>query len=224
MTKYVTRYTYILGALGQAARRGTQFNPAPATSIVFYSWRRSDPSGNLTQLQGFSVELTTDYQLLAELARLDLIEILTRVGDGHRPYLARLNGAPVAYGWSATSHASIGELGLAFGIPAGNRYLWDFVTLPAWRGIGIYPRLLHEIVSRESIEAEQFWIGHVDNNHASRRGIVKAGFSAAGMAHRDGRALTFAATGHAARARACAGLLGIEISIPLHNERFRQLK
>jgi glycosyltransferase involved in cell wall biosynthesis len=75
--------------------------------------------------------------------------------------------------------ASIGELGLEFAIPAGNRYLWDFATLPAWRGIRIYPRLLHVIVNRESIEAERFWIGHVDGNSASGRGIVKAGYAEA---------------------------------------------
>jgi len=181
-TKYATRYTQ--DAPTRVDRRATQFNPAPlanaTAAVVFYSWWRADSSANLTHLPGFDVELAADYQLLAGLARLDLAEILARVRDRHRPYVARLHGVPVAYGWSAVSRASIGELGLEFAIPAANRYLWDFATLPAWRGIGIYPRLLDAILDRESGEAGRFWIGHVDGNSASMRGIVKAGFGAAG--------------------------------------------
>jgi len=197
---------------------GAQFNPAPVvkatTDVVFYCWWRSDPCANLAHLPGFEAELASDYRLIAELARLDLAEVLARVRDGHRSYIARLSGVPVAYGWSAGNRASIGELGLEFAIPAGNRYLWDFATLPAWRGIGIYPRLLQVIIAREAAEAERFWIGHVYDNSASGRGIVKAGFGEAGATGcRNGRALTFAATGPAARERACAGLLGLGVSL-----------
>src|SRR5688500_13232570 len=139
-TKYATRYTNSLGAPALADRRGAQLNPAlvakATANIEFYSWWHSDPCAQLAHLPGLDVEIANDYRLMAELARLDLAEILARVRDGHRPYIARLSGAPVAYGWSALSCASIGELGLAFAIPAGNRYLWDFATLPAWRGIG----------------------------------------------------------------------------------------
>ena len=218
MTKYATQYTSTLGAPALADRRGAQFNPAPmvkaTADVLFYSWWRPDPYANLAHLPGFEVEIAEDYRMLAELARLDLAEILARVRDGHRPYIARLSGAPVAYGWSAVNRASIGELGLEFAIPAGNRYLWDFATLPAWRGIGIYPRLLQVILRRESIEAERFWIGHVYGNSASGRGIVKAGFGEAGATDcRDGRALTFNATGPAARAHACAGVLGLGLSL-----------
>jgi hypothetical protein len=218
MTKYATLYPYTLGAPAMADRRGAQFVPAPVAKatadVVFYSWWRLDPYAHLAHLPGFDVEIAEDYRLVAELARLDLAEILARVRAGHRPYIARLSGAPVAYGWSAANRASIGELGLEFAIPARNRYLWDFATLPAWRGIGIYPRLLQVILSRESIEAERFWIGHVYGNSASGRGIVKAGFGEAGATGcRDGRALTFAATGPASRARACANLLGLGMSL-----------
>jgi GNAT superfamily N-acetyltransferase len=218
-TKYATRYTSTLGAPALTDRRVAQLNPAPlakaTTDVVFYSWWRSDSSANLAHLPGFEVEVAENYPLIAELARLDLGTILARVRDRHRPYVARLSGTPVAYGWSGASRASIGELGLEFAIPAGNCYLWDFATLPEWRGIGIYPRLLNAILQRESSEVERFWIGHVHGNNASMRGIVKAGFSAAGATERrDGQALTFAMTGPAARARACAELLGLRMLSP----------
>jgi GNAT superfamily N-acetyltransferase len=197
---------------------GAQLNRVPVVpakpEIVFSAWWRGDPEAGMAHLPGFDVEIAEDYRLVAELARLDLAEILVRVRGGHRPYIARLSGAPVAYGWSAISRASIGELGIEFAIPAGNRYLWDFATLPAWRGMGIYPRLLQAILAREAAEADRFWIGHVRQNSASGRGIVKAGFGEVGATCcRDERALTFTATGPAARARACAGLLGLGTSL-----------
>ncbi len=218
-TRYATRYTSTLGTPALADRRVVPLNPAPpvkaTTDVLFYSWWRSDRSANLAQLPGFDVEVAENYRLVAELAGLDLTEVLARVRDGHRPYVARLSGVPVAYGWSAVSRASIGELGLVFAIPAGNCYLWDFATLPEWRGIGIYPRLIQAILRRESSATERFWIGHVDGNSASMRGIVKAGFSAVGATERrDGQALTFAATGPDTRARACAQLLGLSMLWP----------
>jgi hypothetical protein len=216
--KYTAEYTYTQAMPALAKRRGAQLNlppaVAPSIDVVFYSWWRADPSAKLAHLPGFDVELAKDYQLLADMERLDLAEVLSRVGDGHRPYIARLGDVPVAYGWSAVEHASIGELGLEFAIPTGNRYLWDFATLPAWRGLGIYPRLLHTILWRESVEAQRFWIGHVDGNSASMRGILKAGFDRTGATERRlGHELTFAAKEQSARARACAELLGLRMRL-----------
>jgi hypothetical protein len=57
-----------------------------------------------------------------------------------------------------------------------DRYLWNFVTLKAHRGLGIYPRLLNAIVEAELAEADQFWIAYAPENHASGSGIRKAGF------------------------------------------------
>jgi GNAT superfamily N-acetyltransferase len=218
-TKYTTRYISTLGTPVPADQRVVQPNPAPlvkaTTDVLFYGWWRSDRSANLAHLPGFDVEVAENYPLVAELARLDLAEIVTRVRDGHRPYVARLSGTPVAYGWSAVSRASIGELGLEFAIPAGNCYLWDFATLPEWRGIGIYPRQIQAILRRESSAAERFWIGHVDGNSASMRGIVKAGFSMVGATERrDGQTLTFTPTGPDTQAWACAQLLGLRILWP----------
>jgi GNAT superfamily N-acetyltransferase len=193
---------------------GAQLNPAlvaPAKpEIVFSTWWRGDIDAASAALAGFEAQPASDHQLLAQMARLDLGEVLARVGGGHQPYMAWLNGAPVAYGWAAGRRASIGELGLDFSIPAGNCYLWDFATLPEWRGLGIYPRLLRAILAREAGHAERFWIGHVRENRASGHGILKAGFRVAGATDcSDGRALTFAAAMASERAAACAALLGL---------------
>jgi GNAT superfamily N-acetyltransferase len=104
-------------------------------------------------------------------------EIAERFDDGHRAYVALLNGEPAAFGWVAVQAARIGELEASFAVPSGDRYLWNFVTLAAHRGKGIYPRLLDAIVREESRDAERFWVAYAPENHASGAGIRKAGFA-----------------------------------------------
>jgi GNAT superfamily N-acetyltransferase len=106
-------------------------------------------------------------------------EIRTRMRSGHQPYIARLAGSPVAYGWAARKVASVGELGRAFTLSPADRYLWDFATLPTGRGQGVYPRLLRAILAHEAA-ATRFWIIHAPENRASGRGIGKGGFSPVG--------------------------------------------
>ena len=176
-----------------------------------YTWWRGDPLVELPALPGLAIERARELDLLAELSGLPLSEVQARVDAGHRPYLARLDGTPVAYGWVATRSASIGALGISFSVPLRNRYLWDFVTLPRWRGRGIYPRLLQAILRREE-EADRFWIGHDAPNVASARGILKAGFTRVGEIYwlPDG-SLAMAAVGSRDRARAGAALLGLRL-------------
>jgi GNAT superfamily N-acetyltransferase len=173
------------------------------------TWWSGDPLPVLPALSEFHAAITDDYELLGKLAHLDSGEVLGRVANGHKPYLACLAGAPVAYGWSARKQAAIGEVGVAFGIARPNRYLWDFATLPAWRGRGVYPRLLQAILEQEAAETLRFWIGHVPTNLPSARGIAKAGLRLVGMIERNpsGRA-GFIAAGLAERAVAGATFFG----------------
>ena len=130
---------------------------------------------------------------------------------GHRPYIAHLGPDPVAYGWSATCEAEFGGLQEFKGPPA-NRYLWDFATLPAWRGLGIYPRLLQTIVAREAGDAERFWILNQLGNSASASGITKAAFHVVGeVVFLIGGGLGLVPIGRIDRARAGAELLGLRL-------------
>jgi hypothetical protein len=88
----------------------------------------------------------------------------------------------VAYGWVAAGEASIGELTISFGMAAQDRYLWDFQTLPQWRGLRIYPRLLQGIMRHAALEDGRFWIINAPENVASAKGIGKAGFRVVGAA------------------------------------------
>ena len=144
-------------------------------------WSTTDPLLNFPPLSGFSVRLETDYELLAQINRLPLLEVHARRHSGHRPYVAYLDGQPASYGWVATREASIGELNLVFTMPPAQRYLWDFATLPEFRGRGLYPRLLQGILAIEKQEASSFWIIHAPENLPSGTGIDRAGFEPVGQ-------------------------------------------
>jgi GNAT superfamily N-acetyltransferase len=146
--------------------------------MPFAARHRSDPAPQLEPLPGLVVRHEEDPHTMAALQGRDPAEMARRLADGHRAYVAARDGAPAAWGWVATRTADIGELGSAFAVPAGERYLWNFVTLATHRGQGIYPRLLEAIVRAESREAERFWIAYAPENHASGAGIRKAGFVA----------------------------------------------
>ena len=125
---------------------------------------------------------------------------------GHRLHLGLVSDQPVAYGWLAIGPSSFGEPSVQFVTPPGNGYLYDFVTLPAWRGHGCYPALLHAIVAYESA-IHDFWIIHHSANIASQRGIAHAGFQIACAVHRTaGGALALRPGADTERAEAGAAL------------------
>ena len=148
-----------------------------------YGWRREWPLPTLATRPGGDVVVGT-MPPTGPLAELSEPEVVRRLADGHVAFLLRVGGQLAAYGWSASGPAHIGGLDLVFTVPPDERYLWDFVTLPAYRGRGLYPLLLQEIVRRQMPEAEWFWIGHAPDNRASARGILKAGFRPAGRVWR----------------------------------------
>jgi len=146
--------------------------------MPFAARHRDDPTPPMNPLPNLVVRREQRVAVMAALQGRTEAEMQRRFDAGHRAYVAWRDGVPAAWGWVATRTADIGELGSSFTIPAGERYLWNFVTLPTHRGQGIYPRLLEAIVRTESREAERFWIAYAPENHASGTGIRKAGFVA----------------------------------------------
>lgn len=149
--------------------------------MALATWWSPDPFPEIPPLAGFQAFSSPNDEVLAQLNQLPLAEVHSRRAEGHRPYLATLNGVPVAYGWVATRTASIGELNLTFSLPANERYLWDFATLPAAQGQGLYPRLLRTILEHESPSADRFWIIFAPENLPSGAGMQKAGFTPVGQ-------------------------------------------
>lgn len=149
--------------------------------MPFATFWSEDPLTPIPSLPGFSAGPALDWHELAEINHLSHAEVMSRLMNGHRPYVARMNGQPVAYGWLATSKISIGELEIQVELPPEDRYLWDFATLPAWQGYGLYPRLLQSILEQEIQHAKRFWIIHAPENLPSGAGMSKAGFEFVGQ-------------------------------------------
>jgi GNAT superfamily N-acetyltransferase len=187
--------------------------------MALASWWRGDALPTPAPLAGLTIGVNDDVALISGLTGLLPDEVTARLDAGHRCYLARLDGLPVSYGWVATLSASIGELDLAFSLPDDDRYLWDFVTLPEWRGRGIYPRLLHGIIEQEGANAERFWIIYAPENAASGIGVAKAGFSpVSDLAFLRGRGVGTVALSPE-RAELGARLLGVSLYEAVQAER-----
>jgi ribosomal protein S18 acetylase RimI-like enzyme len=184
--------------------------------MALLTWWRGDPRPQLQPLDGFWAAASNDAQLVATLAGLALPEAERRLRSQHRPYVAFMGTTPVAYGWVALEGAAIGELDVAVTLPPGDRYLWDFATLPAWRGRGIYPRLLQTMLDREERNAERFWIIHAPENGASQAGIEKAGFRTVGqLSFRRGGGTGVVPEGLVSRAHQGAALLVVPVIEPM---------
>jgi GNAT superfamily N-acetyltransferase len=178
---------------------------------LFHTWWRGNPLPDFPVYPGLAIGRTDDVLLIASMSGIDVGLIWERFRRNHQPWLARIDGEPVACGWIATGDLSIGELGLAVELEATSRYLWDFQTLPPWRGRGIYPRLLQAIIDHHAA-AERFWVGHDLDNIASARGIAKAGFCQVGAVFRmpDG-SLALTPKGSVDHAAAACAQFGIQL-------------
>lgn len=149
--------------------------------MSFATFWTEDTLTPIASLPGFTAGPASDWHELAMTNHISHGEVLERLNDGHRPYVARMDGQPVAYGWLATSKISIGELDIHVELPPDDRYLWDFATLPDWQGRGLYPRLLQSILEREIQNAKRFWIMPAPENLPSGAGMSKAGFEFVGQ-------------------------------------------
>lgn len=143
-------------------------------AALTYTWWRGDPLPPLRQVPKLHCARSDDVPLLATLHGVSQANIEKRLATANNAYIAFLAEQPAGYGWSADRTVGVGDIDWPLGPP--DRGLWDFATLPAFRGRGIYPHLLQAILRAEEAEAARFWIGHRADNNASERGIVKAGF------------------------------------------------
>jgi GNAT superfamily N-acetyltransferase len=149
--------------------------------MSFATFWMEDTLPAIASLPGFTAGTAFDWHELAEINHISHAQVVDRRMNGHRPYVARIYGQPVAYGWLATQKISIGELDINVELPSDDRYLWDFATLPDWQGHGLYPRLLQSILEQEIQNAKRFWIIHAPENLPSGAGMSKAGFDFVGQ-------------------------------------------
>lgn len=84
----------------------------------------------------------------------------------------------VTYGWVALTAEPLGDTGFSFEPPPGDAYLYDFATIPEYRGRGFYPALLRYILGELAGRGiGRAWITTAPGNHTSVRSIKRAGFA-----------------------------------------------
>jgi len=138
------------------------------------------------EMPGVAPRIQTEFrQLTLELApalaaasdSLTVSEIARRLETGRQCYLALVDGKIAAYGWVSLVEEDIGELNLRIKLLAGEAYIWDCVTLPAFREKLLYSALLIYILGelREQ-NICRAWIGADLENLASQKGMARAGF------------------------------------------------
>ncbi len=108
---------------------------------------------------------------------------------GCKCYIGNIEQEIATYGWVSFDDEHIGELDLTIRVPANEAYIWDCATLPAYRGLRLYPALLAFILNELSAEGiARVWIGADEDNVASQKGMALAGFRPMidiGLFHRE---------------------------------------
>lgn len=100
-----------------------------------------------------------------------------RFERGEICFAALHKGEVVSYCWLAQGEVGIEEMDLAVKTHPDEVYLYDAVTLKPWRGRGLYPALLGEMVAYASKGGfSRALIFVSSSNRSSRRGVMKAGF------------------------------------------------
>ena len=148
--------------------------------MSLYTFSKIDKFPSIKITPGVKMEECSNVNLLSEMGTTTVDDVTRRLANGHVAFIAYVNNQPAAFGWMATEKAKIGELNHEITLPEGNRYLWNFRTLEAFRGLGIYPALLQYIIKSHFETSDRFWIIHAPENKSSLSGIIKAGFQFVG--------------------------------------------
>ncbi len=129
---------------------------------------------------------------LADAMGVGVREVRRRQADAGTAVLALAENRIACYGWVLHGLFRIPELLVESRLPPRNVYIWDCLTLPPYRGRGIFPALLRHMLDELRGEGvRQAWAATAPGNAASMRAFAKAGFRL--VAYTEGGIGTFAA-------------------------------
>src|SRR5260370_38645437 len=107
---------------------------------------------------------------------VDAALVMQRIDTWRNGVVSRIEGILVSYGWVTFDEEDIGELGLSIRLKAGEAYIWNCATLPAYRGQRLYPALLAHMVGELHRQGlHRVWIGTDTDNLPSQSGMALAG-------------------------------------------------
>lgn len=104
-----------------------------------------------------------------------------RFAEGEIALLGYKDTDIVINAWLVAGMLRIDELAMEWRIPEQAVAIYDVVTMPAWRGQGIYPEALRRLAGLFDGDVRHLWIYADQKNSASLRGIHKAQYSPVGM-------------------------------------------
>ncbi len=119
---------------------------------------------------------------LAALRGHDPDEYRTRLRSGHWViYAIGGDGDLQSWGWVTVPAEGPRDLPWEFGvhlrIRPGSGYLWDYITMPAYRGRGLYKALVSQSAEQCFLRGAKRVCAYIElSNTAPRRGIVGAGY------------------------------------------------
>lgn len=103
--------------------------------------------------------------------------IRQRLEGNRRCFIMKVDGQIATYGWVTHGVERVGELERTFHLQNDEAYIWDCVTLPAYRGQRCYSALLSHITYHLHREGTpRIWIGASLPNDPSVKGFANAGF------------------------------------------------
>lgn len=157
-------FTKIIGKLDYLSR-----------GVILFGIRPDSENGNKNESSFFCFSNAESFQAYADQITTDYS---ARFEAGHHICILTQGRTIATYGWiNAGDSHQIGELNLWMTLPPNTEILYDFFTLPEFRGKGLYPSLLKNIVNRNRA-VKIIYI--LEANEGSRRGIEKAGFQVLG--------------------------------------------
>ena len=159
---------------------GDQAHPQPL-GVIWHMARQDAPAAGAVAVPARFGQVGPEAE--AELARAmgqDASSLVRRrIEAGRRSYAAWADGHLATYGWVSFGEELVGELGLHLRLLPHEAYIWDCLTLAAYRRRGLYTALLGYIVQALLGDGVQgIWIGADTDNQPSQAGIAHTGFTA----------------------------------------------
>jgi RimJ/RimL family protein N-acetyltransferase len=135
-----------------------------------------DPSVLITCVAAPSAEIFQ--RLCARYPQKKFAERLRR--GGQQCFIATRDGVIAGYSWVSTTELYVAEIERIYPVATDEVFIYDCFVEAAFRGAGIYPAMLQAAVNesrKRNDNLERAVIAASVLNHASIRGILKAGFA-----------------------------------------------
>ncbi len=122
------------------------------------------------------------YSIASAMGQSSPEQIMRRMSLNRRCFAAKVGRDIIAYGWVSTGRECVGEMGRQIHLQSDEAYVWDCVTLPAYRRQRLFTALLTHINSTLVEDGfRRIWIGSNLENQPSIRGFASAGYQPAAL-------------------------------------------